>query len=234
MKDLFNQFGFKQNKKEIKRAVSATILIGCLSYGIFVMAQAVTLSVTVAQVLTFTTSSSGFATSTGTITPGTPLYATTTLQVTTNDNNGWNITLSGTNAGGATTYNLQSGSNSIQDQTQWVPGGATTTAGNATTTTHFVNSGNVLAFRVMSASSTNGTPFLATAWWGTDDTTANALWAGIASTSVLRKIGDAGGGSAGSYSASTHYNTVQYYLSVANTQPTGTYTAPITYTATGD
>jgi|GEM_PF-1686541 hypothetical protein len=229
MKQFFSQFNIRNNRDEAKKAIMATVVAMGVSWGIFAFAQAVTLSVTVATAITFTTSSTGFATSTGTITPGTPLYATTTLAVTTNDSSGWGVTLAGSNAGTSTVYNLQSGSNSIPDQTQWVPGGATTTPGNATTTANFVNSGNVLAFRVMSASSTNGTAFLAPSWWGANDAAA-AMWAGIASSSPLRQIGSAG---TGSYSSSTHYNTVQYYLSVANTQPTGTYQAPITYTATG-
>ena len=58
---------------------------------------------------------------------------------------------------------------------------------------------------------------------------ASQLWAGIASSTNAGRIGNAG---AGSYSASDHLNTVQYYLDVANTQPTGAYTGNLTYTAT--
>ena len=97
-----------------------------------------------------------------------------------------------------------------------------------------VNSSNVLAFRVMTASSSNGQPFISTSWWGSADNytdNASTLWAGIASATVQRQIGNAG---AGSYSPSAHLNTVVYYLNVSASQPTGTYQAPITYTATGN
>jgi len=117
------------------------------------------------------------------------------------------------------------------DQTEWVPAAATSTVGNAVVRASLDSSGDVLAFRVMSASSTNGTPFLATSWWGADDSDGTALWAGIASSTTQRKVGDAG---AGSYSASAHINTVQYYLDVAASQQTGAYSGPLTFTATAN
>ncbi len=83
----------------------------------------------------------------------------------------------------------------------------------------------------MSASSTVGTAFLAPSWWGTDDADGNAKYAGISSSTIARRIGNAG---TGSYSASHHLNTVQYYLMVDSNQQTGTYNAPLTYTATGN
>ena len=104
---------------------------------------------------------------------------------------------------------------------------ATTTAGNAVAVT---SGDDVLAFRVMSASSTNSVAFLSTNWWGTSDVMFNAsqLWAGIASSTNVGRIGNAG---AGSYSATDHLNTVQYYLDVPNTQQGATYTGGLTYTA---
>lgn len=203
--------------------------------------QATTLTVTVDTALTFSIDNNGGNTAFGTITPGTPLNATTTLSVTTNNSNGWIVALSGDNknssnnnlkcaSGGCTV-----GTDQIADQTEWVPGAATTTPGNAVAIASLANSGNVLAFRVMSASSTNGAAFLATSWWGTTDcftvSAASCLWAGIASSTVSRTIGNAG---AGSYSASAHLNTVQYYLNVSASQKTGSYTAPLTYTATAN
>lgn len=218
-------FDFRANRSEASTAAGVTIALLVISMAVFASAQAVTLNVTVNTALTFTTAHSNFPN----ITPGTPVYATTTLQVTTNDVNGWTMQLYGGNKSTGNN-NLQSGSNSIPDQNEWIPGAATTSAGNAVAIASLANSGNVLAFRVMSASSTNGAPFLATTWWGANDG-AGALWAGIGSTTAANKlIGQAG---AGSYSASTHYNTVQYYLNVAATQPTGAYSAPLTYTATG-
>lgn len=193
--------------------------------------QAVTLTVTVAQTLTFTTSTDQF----GTLTPGTYKIATTTLSVTTNNTAGWNVTLSGddvTTPGGNTACDLDTDASiGITDQAQWVPGSATTTAGNAVVRTSLDSSGNVLAFRVMSASSSNGVPFLSTSWWGTSDADGTAKWAGVASSTVARQIGNAG---AGSYSASAHLSTVQYYLNVAASQAQGAYSCPLTFTATGN
>ena len=57
------------------------------------------------------------------------------------------------------------------------------------------------------------------------------LYAGISSSTVQRQVGNAG---VGSYSAAAHLNEVQYYLNVAASQKTGSYTAPITLTATGN
>ena len=82
------------------------------------------------------------------------------------------------------------------------------------------NSGNVLAFRA-ATSSTNGGVFAASSWWGSADNyltdNASTLYAGIASSTVLRMIGNAG---AGSYTAVAHVNDVQYYLKVAPAQMT--------------
>ncbi len=196
-------------------------------------ASTVTLSVVVNTSITFTSSTDNFST----ITPGTVAFATTTLSVATNDTAGWNVTLSGDYKNSQPQNNLQltgATSTQISDQTEWIPGAATTSAGNAVRISSFGSSGNVLAYRVMSASSSNGTPFLATTWWGTTDAytdSATSLWAGISSSTVSRQIGNAG---TGSYSATAHLNSVVYYLNVGATQKTGTYTAPLTYTATGN
>jgi hypothetical protein len=155
------------------------------------------------------------------------------LSVLTNDTSGWNVTLSGDNKDTSNNNFQLSGNTAVQipDQTEWVPGAATTTAGNAVVRASLTNSGEVLAFRVMSASSTNSLAFLAPTWWGTTDADGTAKYAGIASTTVQRQIGNAG---TGSYSTSAHLNTVQYYLNVSASQQTGTYNAPLTYTATGN
>lgn len=207
----------------------AVLLLGSQAY-----AATVTLSVVVNTSFSLITATNNFST----IQPGTAVYATTTLNVTTNDSNGWNVTLSGDNKN-LTNNNLQTGtppatSTQITDQSEWVPAAATTSAGTAVRIGSFTNSGNVLAFRVMTASSTNGAPFIATSWWGTTDSyadSATSLWAGISSSTVSRQIGNAG---AGSYTSATHVNTVLYYLNVASSQTTGTYSAPITYTGTGN
>ena len=209
--------------------IALVLFVGGGAY--YVYGEAVTLTVTVAQTLTFTTQTDQF----GTLTPGTYKIATTTLSVITNDTAGWNVTLSGTDVtipGGNTACDLDSDASvGITDQIQWVNSAATTTAGNAVIRTGLDNSGNVLAFRAMSASSTNGTAFLSTAWWGASDADGTAKFAGVASSTVGRQIGNAG---TGSYSASAHLNTVQYYLNVAASQQQGAYGCPLTFTATGN
>jgi hypothetical protein len=195
----------------------------------------VTITTSVAATLNFTTTTSA-TDEFGTTTPGTAKFATTTLNLSTNDTLGWTTALSGDtkNTSNNNLQLLNASSTQIPDQTEWVPGTATSTAGNATSTAGLTNSGNVLAFRVMTASSTNGAVFVSTAWWGSQDNYSNnlnTLWAGIASSTVLRTIGNAG---AGSYSASAHLNTVNYYLNPPLNQSSGNYIAPVTFTAVGN
>jgi hypothetical protein len=229
--------------RQDSEAITASIIIASalfylLSGAVQVSAATGTsnLYVTVATALTFVVTT-GAGDQFGTLTPGTAKFATSTLAVTTNDTNGWLTGLSGDQKD-ATHNNFEllgASTTQITDQTEWIPGAATTSAGNAIRQSTLANSQNVLAFRVMTASSSNGTPFFSTSWWGTADNyvdNANTLWAGIASTTNgPRTIGNAG---AGSYSASAHLNTVLYYVNVAASQPTGQYLAPLTYTATGN
>lgn len=226
-----------ENRRSLIEALVVTFAVFILAVvSVQAYATSVTLNVNIQTSLTFSTTNQGFANGAVNLTPGTPLMATTTLSVTTNDANGYNVTLSGTNK--VTGHNnLQTSGDTaeVTDQTEWVPGAATSTAGNAVRIGSLVNSGNVLAFRVMTASSTNGAVFYAGSWWGTTDSyavdTATTLYAGISSSTVSRQIGNAG---AGSYSSSAHLNDVQYYLNVGVSQQTGSYTAPITYTAVGN
>lgn len=222
---------FSKEERHLFIAAFLVVAVIFVSSIIYAQGAAVTLTVTVAQTLTFTTSTDQF----GTLTPGTFKLATTTLSVTTNDTAGWNVTLSGddvTIPGGNTACDLDADATvGITDQAQWVPGAATTTAGNAVVRASLDNSGNVLAFRVMSASSTNSVAFLSTTWWGASDADGTAKFAGIASSTVSRQIGNAG---TGSYSATAHLNTVNYYLNVGASQQQGAYSCPLTYTATGN
>lgn len=231
MKRILSILDFKNNTSEMAVSLVLVVVLFFAGMASFASAatQAVTLTVTVNQALTFAITNNNFST----INPGTPVMATTTLIVNTNDTGGYFVSLSGTNAGNAGTYNLQNGSYSIPDQNQWVPGTATTSAGNAVRIGSLTNSQQVLAFRVMSASSTNGGPFLATTWWGTQDNylvdSANTLYAGISSSTIQRNIGNTD-----VYNGAAQINTVQYYLNVAPTQAVGSYSAPLTYTATGN
>ena len=221
----------------VKSSVATTLIFALFLFTAQAYAASVTLSVNVQTSLTFTTTNQGFANTSTNLTPGTPLMATTTLAVTTNDANGWVVSLSGDNKTTANNNLQRTGDTTTQIiyQTEWVNGAATTTAGTAARISSLTNSGNVLAFRVMTASSTNGTAFVSGTWWGSADSyvvdSANPLYGGIASSTVQRSIGNAG---TGSYSSSAHLNDVQYYLSVGASQKTGAYTAPVTYTATGN
>lgn len=205
-------------------------LFSSLFYVKYAHGEAETLTVTVQSSLSFSASSDNF----GNITPGTAKFATTTLSINTNNTAGWNIVLSGDDQGTSDEVcDLDSDASvGITDQTEWVPGSATTTAGNALRISSFANSGDVLAFRVMTASGT--APFRASTWWGTTDSyvdAATTLWAGISSSTVSRQVGNAG---AGSYSASAQLSTVLYYLDVPSSQQTGAYSCPLTYTATAN
>lgn len=226
---------FLLSRNDVKILLSAFIITSLL-FSIFytkhVYGEAETLTLTVLSSLTFSATTDNF----GNITPGTPKFATSTLNLATNNTAGWNVILSGddvTTPGGNTACDLDSDASvGITDQLQWVPGAATTTAGNAVRIASFTNSGDVLAVRVMTASGT--APFRASTWWGTTDSyvdSATTLWAGISSSTISRQIGNAG---TGSYSPSNHLSSVLYYLDVASTQQTGAYSCPLTYTATAN
>jgi len=172
--------------------------------------------------LTFVVSTDNFPA----LIPGDPVFATTTLSVDTDNSTGWNITVSRDDSD--TTMDLDSDAAvNINDQTPWVPGTATTTAGNAVRISSLDSSGDILAMRVMTASGTQA--FIATDWWGTTDDYADnvdTLWAGMSSTS--QKIGDSSVSCSG---ADCALNTVLYYLDVPTTQKTGAYSGGVTFTA---
>lgn len=225
----FNAFSKQGFLEECKTFFSATfialIVFGSVyTYDAYAQAVVNTLTVTVAPAVTFTVSTASF----GTLTPATPLFATSTLSVSTNATGGWNITLFGNNQGsGAASTTLYLSpttyATNIADGAEWIPAAATTSAGNAVAIT---SGDDFLYFRVMTAS--GSVPFRAATWWGTDDTPfTNARWAGIASSTVQRKIGSV---SSGFSTTTTQLNTVQYYLDVPASQPQGLYTGDLTYT----
>ncbi|MBI2120257.1 MAG: hypothetical protein HYT94_01375 [Parcubacteria group bacterium] len=221
----FNAFDKKGLLEECKTFFSATTLAALVFGSVYAYdayaanPETETLTVTIAETVTFAASTNSF----GSLTPGTPLFATTTTDVLTNAP-AWNITMTGTTETGNTALDLNTDASiGITDDTQWVPGAATTSAGNATTVTA---GDDVLAFRVMSAS--GSVPFRASTWWGTSDVNYNGsqLWAGIASTTASNKRI----GAVSVYSATNIINTVQYYLDVPTTQVAGAYAGDLTYT----
>lgn len=218
---------FKLTKKDFKLLLVSVLIALFVFSGFYAKkasGEAVTLTATVQTKMTFTTSTDVF----GNLTPGTPKFATTTLDVETNTTNGWYIELYGDDQGDAdTVMDLNTDASvGITDDTEWIPGTATTSAGNATAITE---GDDYLAFRVMTAS--GSTPFLADGWWGTSDVAYNAAnyWTGIASSTAANlKIGEI---ISGDYQSSKLLNTVQYYLDVSSSQQTGDYSGGLIYTA---
>jgi hypothetical protein len=224
----------------LKVAIVSVVMVSVIamsSYAYYAHATATTLTVTVQSVLTFALVTENL----GNLTPSTPVFGTTTMQVDTNDTDGWNVTLAcderTTDASSVVTN--QCGDLDTDTTVElpdpvttatWVIAAATatTTAGSAAAIT---SGDDFLFFRVESASGTD--PFRSTAWWGTSDVNFNGsqLWAGVPSTTNASRIGNAG---AGSYRSAQHANAVSYYLDVASTQQTGAYSVPLTYTATAN
>ena len=186
-----------------------------------------TLTVSVQVSLSFSVGSNNF----GNLTAGTAKFATTTLDATTNNSTGWNVILYGNDQSPTNTVcDLDSDDTvGLTDQTEWVAPAATSTAGNAVRISSFDSSGDVLAFRLMTASGT--VAFRAPTWWGTVDDygdNANTKWAGIASSSVYRMIGNS------NYSQTNSLSTILYYLDVPSSQQNGAYGCPLTISATAN
>ncbi len=174
--------------------------------------------------LTFTVTTNNF----GSIVPGFPVFATSTLSVNTNNSSGWFVTVSADDVTDTVqTMDLTTDTNiEIMDlDPQWIAPVSTTTTSNAISIT---NGQNALAFRVMTASGT--TSFRSTSWWGSgDDPYTTARWAGFASSSAPTtnlKIGISSTDSGGEA-----INTIQYYLDVSESQLSGDYSGSITFTA---
>jgi hypothetical protein len=173
----------------------------------------------VASSLTFTTDSS-----TETFpaqTPGTLVATSSILNVTTSNSTGFNVTVQ--RASATATMSLGgSGVTFIPEKTDWINGANTSTAGNATAST---SQPLTLQFR-MRKIGTDAADY-ASAWWGTDDSTANALFGGISSTTqtIINR-------STSAVSATTDY--VLYNLNTPVAQKTGTYSGSMTYTATAN
>jgi hypothetical protein len=240
---LFQSHAFSKNNffEECKTFFSATLIAvlvfgGTYAYDAYAVSQTQqnTLTVTIAAATTFVVNTNSF----GTLTPGTPLFATSTISVNTNTTTGWNVALYGNNQGSATAsttlyFGATPYSPGIADGNEWnaTSSAATTTSVGMTSTT-IVSGDDFLYFRVMTASGTAA--FRAPNWWGPNDTAfggGNAKWAGIASSTagIGSKIGSI---SVNDQAASSTLNTVQYYLDVPANQQQGTYTGDLTYTWT--
>ena len=193
---------------EIAKAFFVTS--GIFSFVLFTTqayASGVTLTVQVQQYLTYSASTAA-GDEFGSLVPGTPVFATTTLTAVTNDAHGWAVTLGADNGNGTnhalqlinpaatSTYLTRDPSLQIADKTLLNTASlATTSAANASSLT---GSENVLAFRVMTASSSNGGAFYAPSWYGSDSANklgGSTLWAGVPASTYPQIIGNAGYGS---------------------------------------
>ena len=89
-----------------------------------------------------------------------------------------------------------------------------------------------LGFKVVSAAADIGsgastTCGAATAWWGTDDGSANSKWSGISTSTAAQQIANCG------YYKNNVSQTVIYQIDVTSAQAGGDYHAsPITFTVT--
>ena len=155
------------------------------------------------------------------LTPGTLVATTSILGVKTSNSTGFNITVARDDSD--STLDLDSDATvNISDKTNWSPGVATTSAGNATASSTELQT---LQFRVRATGT--DVPNFASTWWGSDDTTANALFAGLPSTA--KEIANR---SVSADATTTIY--VLYNLDVPSTQKTGAYSGSVTFTATAN
>ena len=166
-----------------------------------------------AGALTFTTDSSTEAFPS--LTPGTLVATSSILSVTTGNSTGFTVSLVRASTT-ATMGLIGDAATIIPDKTDWMAPGATTTPGAATAST---TQSQTLQFRVRLSGT--DTPNYASSWWGSADTTAAALFAGIPSTtqSIINR-------SVSAPSGTTAY--VLYNLDVPLTQKNGNPEASLT------
>jgi hypothetical protein len=155
------------------------------------------------------------------ITPGTLVATSSILTVKTTNPSGFVVTLARSN-NAATLLLSTDSSTTISDKTDWMAPAATTTTGNTTAST---TQTQTLQFRLWKA--VTDPQDYSTIWWGSDDSSANALFAGIPSTTQTIV------NSSISAPATTTMR-VLYDLSVPTTQKTGTYNGNIVYTVTAN
>ena len=171
-----------------------------------------TVSVTVNTGITLTLASSTLPIAN--LTPGTPVYATTSASVTTNNSTGWNLGLQHVNS---TTTTLLSGSITYPDYAPSWDNAANGNSGNAATAP-----GAVLSFRTYQTG-TDAALFSST-WWGASDAPGTAKWGGTATTS--KAIANVA-----SYVGTTQSVVYGFRADAPGTQQSGAYSGGITLTA---
>ena len=174
----------------------------------------------VATSLTFTVDTPS-VTFVGGLTPGTPVSTSSVLTVNTTNSKGYDISINRA----STTPTLFLDSYTIADtpnNNNWTAPAATSTAGPSAIWTAITKG---LGFRVKQTGTVSNT--YSTAWWGTNDTSANAKYSGISTSTAAQKIANTTLGS-----GSNENTTVEYRIDVSTNQKSGAYTSsPVTYTA---
>lgn len=183
----------------------------------------------VATSLTFTidTSSVSFV---STVTPGTPVSTSSVLTINTTNSSGYNIKIERASTTPTLFIFVDNATTTIADTpngNNWTAPGsgtATTTAGPSAIWTDSTTKS--LGFRVKSAGTNSGAYH--SAWWGTSDASANALYSGISTSSAAQIFSKNNVGT-----GSNENITVEYRIDVITSQRSGTYiSSPVTYTAT--
>ncbi len=225
--------GMEESENFWPEVIVGLVLISLLSFGPqlvqFVKAagdnKGVSFSATIGPSLTLTVDVGSKAF--GTISAGTPKFATSTLTIATNNAAGFFTQINRA----STTNTLFSGTNYIPDipnGNNWTAQAATSTAGASAA---WINGTTIgLGFRVASGV-TFTTCGAATAWWGTlDDGSANTLYSGISTSTAPATIANCN-----FYNAGNVTQTVVYKIDVSGTQAAADYgSSPITFTATSN
>jgi hypothetical protein len=167
--------------------------------------QSQTINLTVTTTLTFSLATG--TVSLGTLTPGTPIIATTSCNVTTNSSAGWQLSVKRNNAD----YTLKKDGTGagLPDYTAWNGSNSTSTPG------------ATLSFRVYQTGTTPSGLYN-TGWWGTND--SSPLWAGFPTASQAIA-------SINSYQSGQQTVVYGFRVDAPADQPSGAYSGNITLTA---
>ena len=163
------------------------------------------------------------------VTPGTPVSTSSVLTVNTNNAAGYNITINRASTTPTLFIFVDNATTTVADTpsgNNWTAPAATTTAGPSAIWTSGTTKG--LGFRVKQTGTVSN--IYSTAWWGTSDAAANALYSGISTSTPFsaQKIADTTLGS-----GTNENTTMEYRIDVDLNQRSGTYiSSPVTYTAT--
>lgn len=182
------------------------ILLNQLNKISYAADQSQTIQVTVTTTLSFSVATSTIPL--GTLTPGNPIIATTSCNVTTNSSAGWQLSVKRDDAN--STLDLDSNpSTDFPDAIAWNGSNSTSTPG--------AN----LSFRVYQTGTTPSGLYNST-WWGTND--ASSKWAGF--PSVSQSIA-----SINTYQSGQQTVVYGFRIDAPTDQPSGAYSGTITLTA---